>query len=241
MKYLSFIIFIFIYPYALKSQFSICDSLTFQGHYIPFDTSGITTTADFARIYFPKQRRLVSNRMDLERLNLWLNTDSIMLFKDEANEVRIFFSDKPIRLTNIFYPKSEDQAFSTIREYGEGLPFGVTSEDTVVSYVYKIIANGREIPVKSFSDLLNPNRYETILSVKPVEVYKSECGHYLFIYLFGKLNTSIRTMDYAEAAGFSYMAKIIVDAKGYYVDRIVIPGDTLKYFGYGECPYFIGF
>lgn len=239
MRYFSFIIFIFIQPCVLKSQFTICDSLTFQGHYIPFDTSGITTTSDFARIYFPKQRRLISNRMDLERLNLWLNTDSIMLFKDEENEVQIFFSQKPIELEGIFYPKSEEEPFSRIREYAEGLPFGVISEDTMATCIYKIRVNGKEIPMQYFSDLMNPNRYETIFSVKPIEIYKSKCGQLLFIYLFGKLNSNIMTMG--EAVNFSYMAKIIVTTKGYYVDRIVIPGDTLRYFGYGECPYFIGF
>lgn len=61
----------------------------------------------------------------------------------------------------------------------------------------------------------------------------------IFIYLFGKPNTDIMTLN--EAIDFSYMAKLVVTVKGHYVDRIVIPGDILKYFGYGDCPYFIGF
>jgi hypothetical protein len=44
-----------------------------------------------------------------------------------------------------------------------------------------------------------------------------------------------------EAAGFSYMAKLIVSTKGNYIDRIVVSGDKLKYFGFGECPDFKGF
>lgn len=231
--------FFFFLSVHVFCQFDICDSLVIRGHQTLFDTKKIYTTSDYVNKFYPEQSRYLSNRNELESLSLWLNLDSIMLFKDGSDEIKISFSNKNIDPTDIFYPKPEGQTFSKIREYAEGYPFGITSEDTVSSNIAEISINDIKLPVSSFSDLLNPNRYETILSVKPIEVYRSKCGQYFFIYIFGKPNTDI--MMISEAIDFSYMAKIVVSKKGYYVDRIVIPGEKLKYFGYGECPYFVGF
>lgn len=220
-------------------QFEDCDSLVIRGHQTLFDAKGIQNTVDYINKYYPNQKRYVTNRNELESINLWMNVDSTMLFKDKENTISISFTNRKIDPADIFYPKSEGEAFSRIREYNEGLPYGITSEDTTIVLLAEISINDKKIPASYFSDLLNPNRYETILSVKPIEVYKSKCGQYLFIYLFGKLNIDIMTLN--EAIDFSYMAKLVVTVKGYYVDRIVIPGDILKYFGYGDCPYFIGF
>lgn len=233
------ILIFLIFPLQVFSQFDYCDSLVIGRHQTLFDTEGIQHTVDYINKFFPEQKRYISDRNELEPINLWWNTDSTMLFENKENTIRISFANRNIDPTDIFYPKSEGDTFSKIREYNEGSPYGVTSEDTTAVLLAEISINGKQIPESYFSDLLNPNRYETVLSVKPIEVYKSKCGQYLYIYLFGKLNTDIMTLN--EAIDFSYMAKLVVTVKGYYVNRIVIPGDKLKYFGYGDCPYFIGF
>lgn len=231
-------VFLFLSFQAI-GQFELCDSLIIRGHMSLFDHEGINTTFDYVKTYYPKQRRFISDRNELDAINLWVNTDSIMLFKEGSDEIKITFGKDVVDYKVIFYPKNEDEPFSRIREYREGYPFGITSEDTTASQITKIIVNGKKLPLASFADLLNPNRYETNFSIKPIRVYRSACDHYFFIYIFGKPDTGI--MTFHESLDFSYMAKIIVTVKGYYVDRIVVPGDKLKYFGFGECPYFIGF
>ncbi len=222
-----------------KAQFSHCDSLLLSGHSIPFDQEGIKTTYDYIKTYFPKQRRFISNRKKLQPLDLLINRDSIMIFEKGKDKVIIKFREKRFKNKDLFYPKEKGEKYSGIRDYSENTPFGVTSEDTVVSYISEIIVNSKQLPVRSFYDLLNPNQYKTILSIKPIKVYKSNCGEYLFIYIFGKLNLDLMSIN--GAINFSYMAKIVVTKKGYYVDRIVENGYILKYFGFGDCPMFIGF
>jgi hypothetical protein len=228
-----------IFSLEAFSQFLYCDSLNVSHHQTHFDSEGIENTIDFINMYFPKQRRYVSDRNELKAINIWYNSDSTIVFQDNANEIKIIFKTRYFDPTKIFYPKSPGEKYSTIREYEEGLPYGITSEDTIFTCISEIFINNKKIPSSYFSDLFNPNKYETILSIKPINVYKSKCGQYLYIYIFGKLNTDIMTMN--EAAGFSYMAKLIVSTKGNYIDRIVVSGDKLKYFGFGECPDFKGF
>lgn len=233
------LIMFLIFSLEAFSQFLYCDSLNVSHRQTHFDSEGVENTIDFINKYFPKQRRYVSDRNELKAINIWYNSDSTILFKDETDEIKITFKNRYFDPTKIFYPKSVGEEFSRIREYDEGLPFGITSEDTIFTYISEIIVNSKKVPDTYFSDLFNPNKYETIFSIKPINVYKSKCGQYLFIYIFGKLNTDIMTMN--EVAGFSYMAKLIVSTQGYYIDRIVVSGEKLKYFGFGECPDFKGF
>ncbi len=140
---------------------------------------------------------------------------------------------------HLFYPKDKGELFSKMRQYESGDPFGINSEEKLVTVIKEIFVNGVKLPTKAISDLINPNRFETILSIKPIKVYDSSCEKYLFIYVFATLNTEI--MTFAEAINFSYMAKIITDKEGHYIGRIVVPGNKLKFFGFGDCPHFIGF
>lgn len=230
---------VLILSLRVSGQYYFCDSLVATIHQTVFDTEGIRYPVDYINKYYPDQARYFSNRSELNPINLWWTSDSTMHFQNEKHDVRISFSTVQINPREFFYPKDEDEPFSAIREYRAGLPFGVISEDTTVTAISEINVNGNKIPMLYFSDLLNPNRYETMFSIKPIEVYESACGRYLYIYLFGKPNRSI--MTFKEGIEFSYMAKLIVSDKGYYVDRIVIPGLILSFFGFGECPYFIGF
>ncbi len=239
MKYVFILIFV-IYSTTVFGQFYKCDSLfinsTCGG---PFETEGIKTTFDFIKKFHPKQIRFYSDRADLKSINLWLNVDTFMIFNKDSDEIKIIFGKKKFNPDNIFYPKTNDESFSRIREYSNDTPFGVISEDTTVTYIKSITINSRSIPKHAFIDLLNPNRYKTFFSVKPIKVYKSKNNKYIFIYIFGSVDNKLMTFN--ESIEFSYMAKIIITSKGYYVDRIVEPGIKLQYFGFGECPYFIGF
>lgn len=233
------ILFILL-TFQVFGQFSFCDSLVMRGDETLFSKDRIKTTKDFIEKYFPDQSRFFSNRNELQKLNLELNMDSIMIFSEGDDMIKITFRNRVIENKDFFYPKAEDEKYSRIREYNPGEPFGIISEDTLASFVSEIIVNDKKLPPFYFFDLLNPNKYETMFAIKPIEVYLSKDGLYFYIYVFGKLNTDIiPTLD--EAVDFSYMAKIVLSRKGYFIDRIVIPGDKLKFFGFSQCPYFIGF
>lgn len=174
----------------VSGQFEYCDSLVIGRHQTLFNTEGIQNTVDYINKYYPNQKRYVTNRNELESINLWMNVDSTMLFKDKENTISISFTNRTMNPADIFYPKSEGEAFSRIREYNEGSPYGITSEDRTIVLLTEISINDKKIPASYFSDLLNPNRYETILSVKPIEVYKSKCGQYLFTYLGNRIQIS---------------------------------------------------
>lgn len=219
-------------------QFHYCDTLILRSHYTPFYPEGIKTVRDYINKYYPDQARFFSARPDLKPLPLWYNADSIMFFNSGSEKVEIIFTQTRVSPDDIFDPKNNDEAYSYIREYSVGTPFGITSEDSVVTSIASIHVNGKKVLSSAFNDLMSPNRYETYLSIKPIEVFESPCKHYFYIYIFGKLYSDPMLIDPFK---FSYMAKIIVTKKGLYVDRIVVSGDTLSYFGFNECPDFIGF
>ena len=220
------------------SQFHYCDTLILRSHYTPFYPEGIKTVRDYINKYYPDQARFFSARPDLKPLPLWYNADSSMFFNSGSEKVEIIFTQTRVSPDDIFDPKNNDEAYSYIREYSAGTPFGITSEDSVVTSIASIHVNGKKVLSSAFNDLMSPNRYETYLSIKPIEVFESPCKHYFYIYIFGKLCSDPMLIDPFK---FSYMAKIIVTKKGLFVDRIVVSGDTLSYFGFNECPDFIGF
>lgn len=233
---------VFVLSSQLFGQYDFCDSLVVHAFdQTMYDTTGLKNTVDYVARYFPDQVRYVSNRYELEPINLWVNYDSMMLFIDSNATVRIYFDIGHVDVKDIFYPKSENESYSGIREYNPGMPYGIGSEDTSAVFIKEIRVNGIKLPEDAFSDLLNPNRYETNYSIKPLAVYWSNNKKYIYIYIFGALNKYIRSIDEAEAFALSYMAKLILTDKGYYVGRIVIPGERLFYFGFFQCPYFIGF
>ena len=75
--------------------------------------------------------------------------------------------------------------------------------------------------------------------MKPIEVFTSANGQYIYLYVFGKLRIDLTSLQ--NAARYSYMAKLIFTSEGQYLGRIVESGLTLKYFGFALCDQFIGF
>ncbi|MEZ4910561.1 MAG: hypothetical protein R2774_06835 [Saprospiraceae bacterium] len=225
----------------VSGQYVMCDSLLLPGYEYVFDADGIKNTVDYVKTYHPKQRRYISNRNHLKKINVSWNTDTSMIFRDDDFFIKLIFDYKKVDPSEIFDPKEDGETYSNVRDYSYGTPFGISSEDTIGLFLKEISINELIIPPKFYSDLLNPNRYETFISIRPIEIYKSidENCLFLYIYIYGRPNMNL--MSYHDNIDKSYMAKLIITTKGYYVDRIVIPGHILKYFGFGECPYFIGF
>ena len=77
------------------------------------------------------------------------------------------------------------------------------------------------------------------IAVRPLECYKSCDGKFVYIYVFGK--ALVENADCNNPLLFSYMAKLIFSANGSFVGRIVENSEFLNYYGYSDCPEFIGF
>lgn len=217
---------------GLKAQYHYCDSLRVSGTHLPFDTTNIRTTQDYISLAHFKMKRHISNRSKLEAIPLWLNVDSVVVFNDGKINIRMVIGQKRV----------DPKEYFDIREEGDNStvfivsdpPFGITPWDSAIHYIKRIEINGVTVPDEAFSDLWNPNLYTTVFSIKPVQAFK-DVNENIHIYVFGELDT--RSID----IGLSYMAKLVFTSKGYYIGRIVETGEVLSYFGYGDCPYFIGF
>jgi hypothetical protein len=217
----------------LFSQSWKCGDLIASYQKVPFDKSGIKTLKDYIKIYFPNERRHVGNIDSLAKVNLICNLGDVMIFQEQSTKVEMSFVSDTINTTLCFYPKIQGENYSRILQERDNCPYGITSEDSLVSKFSSMSVNGIKTPEYAYSDLINPTRSQLFMGVKPIEVYKSSCEEYLYIYLTGELNLDI--MIPAEAINYSYIAKLIFTNKGYYVGRIVERGDRLKYFGFGEC------
>ena len=220
-----------------SAQYRGCDTINIFPHYMPFDPDGIQTTVDYIRTYFPKQKRYISDRYSLKPIDLVINHDTIMVFEKGDIRIEISFGKRVVE-PDVFYPKDSNELYTTIRSHDIG-PYGISSEDSIADCINEIKVNSIKLTAHSFKDLYNPNRFETVLGIKPIEAYMSKDEQTIFIYICGKL--ALDLMPINEAVTMSYMAKIMITNKGYYIDRIVADGLHLSYFGFGSCPIFKGF
>lgn len=224
----------------VSTQFSRCDSLIIYGHYSPFDTSGIRTLKDYLNKYWSQYKFHFTGRKELKKIPLLINEGNEANFSLNNEGVKdnlvVLFGEKPFKAIDYFYPKDSSDLFSRIIN-SDHAPYGITSEDTVVTFIEQIQVNSIYLPDSAFSDLLNPNRYKTYFSIKPIEMYKSIDGAYYYVYIFGYQN--VIPIEFAYE--FSYMAKIIIRKDGTYIGRIVESGRILQYFGFGDCPDINGF
>ncbi|MBK8152538.1 MAG: hypothetical protein IPK61_05415 [Saprospiraceae bacterium] len=224
---------------TLPAQFQHCDKLDNSLHYYPFSISGIKNTKDYIKSKHQNISNHFTSRNRLEKIALWGNdNDSFMLFKNENLEIEIYFGTKPVSPEKYFYPKEKNEKYSRII-YDQSAPYGLNSEDTLASCITRLLVNNVNCPSEAINDLLNVNRYYTFLSIKTPEVYISKNKKYIYLYLFGELKTQL--MEIHDAVNMSFMAKLVFDRKGNYIERIVERGSVLSYFGFGDCPYFIGF
>jgi hypothetical protein len=213
--------------------------LFYRGHYIPFDTAGIITIQDHIRNVNQSLTEFVGDRNGLKNLPLWWNSGDQFICISNKIRVEMTFENDTYDASIHFYPIEENEPFSRIIEVTETTPFGINSEDRIIEKIKEIAINGIKAPTIAFSDLVNPNKYETYLAIKPIDVFTDEIESYIYIYIFGKPNLDLMILQ--DAMEFSYMAKLIFSIDGQYIGRIVERGEILKYFGFDQCPYFIGF
>lgn len=228
---------------TLSAQFNRCDSLILYGHYAPFNVDGVRTLRDYLNKYWSQYEAHFSDRKSLQQIPLLINERDEASFgfitsEGVKDDLVVLFGEKPFKGIDYFYPKDSSDLYSRIIN-ADDAPYGITSEDTVVTFIEQIQVNGIHLPDSAFSDLLNPNRYKTFLSIKPIEMYKSQDGAYYYLYIFGDHRTDVIPIEFAYE--FSYMAKLIIRKDGSYVGRIVESARILQYFGFGDCPDLIGF
>lgn len=220
------------------AQYFNCDTLIMEGrHYIPFDSSGIKKTTDYINIKYPNLTEFLSNRKTLIEIPILLNAKNRMILGDDKIDINILFDTINVNPENYFIHDSLQLSFYNYNDID--MPYGITYLDSVNSYIEKITINDKDIPESAFSDLLNPNRFETTLSIKPIKGYLTNDNEFIYIYIFGKCNDSMYVSP--DCFELSYMAKLIFDSKGNYINRIVERGEILNYFGFYNCPDFIGF
>lgn len=218
-----------------------CDTLVEDHHYCPFDPQGIRTTKDYIARKYPRLREHIGNRATLPKVNLLIDRNDDSYFFSNR-KVAIQIKCKKIIVDSIskyFYPTDgEDENYlSFIND--PSAPFGITIKDKIIEVIDSIKINENQVPPEAFQNLYNINRTETLFAVKPLEVFTSANGKFIYLYVFGKLRIDLTSVQ--NAARFSYMAKLIFTTEGQYLGRIVESGSTLKYFGFALCDQFIGF
>jgi hypothetical protein len=234
---LIFLVILTVWNIFASAQYRGCDTINIFPHSMPFDPEGIQTTVDYIKTYFPKQKRYISDRSSLKPIDLVINHDTIMIFEKGDTKIEISFGKRVVE-PDVFYPRKDNELYTTIRSHDKG-PYGITSEDSIANCINEIKVNSVILPFYSFKDLYNPNRFETVLGIKPIEAYLSNNGQTIFLYVCGRL--ALDLMPINDAVTMSYMAKIMITNKGYYIDRIVADGLHLSHFGFGSCPLFKGF
>lgn len=226
MKQIFVIVFLLIGLSSFCQQEVRCDRFYYHGHYIPFDTTGVSFTSDYIRKK-GKYANHISNRHNLKEIEPCVTIDGFLSYSDNSTDIGIVIGKRNVNPSCYF---DGNYIFNDT-----GMPYGVFPKDTVVPVIKSLFINDILVPDSVFNDLCRPNIYRAYFSIKPLKVYYSKDMNYIYIYIFGD------TYDFEPSLRLSYMAKLIFSIKGKYIGRIVERGSRLNYFRFNNCCDFIGF
>jgi hypothetical protein len=231
---------LFVLPFCLFAQPNKCENNLYAGGDCSKIMDGVHSMYEYVVKQLGVDGLYVSDRRLLERIPLWLNNGSRLLFRDSiGHDVEISIQREQVDGSEFFDQKAGDEKYSRI-QIKHKRPYGIMSEDKEADCISYIKVNSKCTPVAAFSDILNPNMLFTLCPVKPIEAYHSEDKKYIYVYIFGRTRDDI-CEDLACSFAYSYMAKLIFSEEGDYMGRIVEHGEILNYFGFYNCCDFIGF
>ena len=187
---------------------------------------------------YPKLNSFITNKNTCNEIPISLNYSDRIIIEDNQTKIELFFGYQKVEPYRYFDKTNKINSNSLIFD-DTNMPYGINSKDTLAISIVKLKVNNVYAPEYSYMDLLNPNRYETILSIKPIKAYYSADKKYIFLYIYGKYMDDI----YGHFTSFdlSYMAKLIFSKDGEYIGRMVERGYILNYFGFYNCSEFKGF
>jgi hypothetical protein len=230
-----------LFLFKAFGQYNHCDTLSNYKKYAPFRIDNINTIRDYIVSKWPEYSTFFSDRSKLEQVTNTTSLDSATVFMDFKNlTVEITIENKVLNSKIYFDTYDETNPFSIFLVEELNPPYGIFPMDSVVQIIGEITINNISVPKIAFQDLINPNINQRYYAIRPIELYKSECKNYFFLYIFGKIKVSDK-VPLQVAPRFSYMAKLIFKSDGTYIGRIIERGYVLEYFGFDLCPLFKGF
>jgi hypothetical protein len=220
----------------LKAQWRNCDLLCCYNDLNPNFINECKTTQDYIARNWPKYKKHINNRKKLNILNPTIRTEYEMIFSD-FKRIEIKLNFKKISIQE-FLALNNELSLELINEKYVNY-FGLNSLDTSFQIIDSIVLNGKYIPGIYYQDLLNVNTTINYISVRPIECYKSLDNRFIYIYLFGK-----PILDHPNINNpllYSYMTKLIFKSNGDFIGRILEGAEFLNYYGFSDCPEFVGF
>jgi hypothetical protein len=221
MRPLIFILLQLSLPFMVAAQ-SHCDTLS-EFQYKPVNNTKVQTLRDYLTHILNKKDDISCTRSESRKMSVWSN-----------NEQGAEFYSPVTGIVKITTRKKSVKPFLIENTY-----YGIEEEDSALICIDAITFNSNIISDTIFNTLLNVNTNDTFCAIKPLEAYVSPNQKYVFIYVFGK--PRLEKFILTDPTQNSYMAKLIFTTQGEYVDKVIIRGDLLDYFGFTTCCDFIGF
>ena len=195
----------------------------------------------------PQEEQFLRNRARLDLIATRICNDRKIFMEDslwgKTFQLSLTKGELPFS-PDLFPPVDSLRAALPGDSIGKPVPYGYNALDTKASYIAlaQLRIDGREIdiPAAALRDLLFPNFCETILPIRPIELYYDPDRGAAYLYIFGAYRPN-ELVDYAAAFRQSYLAKLIFDLDRGYVGRVVLRGHELEYYNWAFCPEFVGF
>lgn len=234
---LTSIMFCFIFlSVNLNGQWTSCDKLCCFNDLNQNYINECKTTQDYIRRNWPKFKKHINNRQKLNFVTSIIRNNDQIVFSDYKN-LHLTINFKIVSYNEYVGVKYLGDISKVKDNYIDF--YGLNPYDSSYLIIDSINFNGKYIINNNYQDLLNPNILMNYIAVRPLECYKSCDGKFVYIYVFGK--ALVENADCNNPLLFSYMAKLIFNANGSFVGRIVENSEFLNYYGYSDCPEFIGF
>jgi hypothetical protein len=181
-------------------------------------------SVDYALQYLRKngiKKKYIMDRRLLRKIDLIECKDSSHIYFSEKLDVNLNIDVK------IYFKKLDSEEQSSIGDKLDTLYYGlpVLAIDCI-----KIEVNGKSIKIPKivYKKFFEVSQCKRVLFYQPIEVYSSNDGEYIFIYMRG-----------GSAAG-SYLAKLIFNQKSY-ITEIVASYRNLREWGAFRNRNFLGF
>jgi hypothetical protein len=224
----SYIFTIFILSLTFNSNGQNCvefqrhlesiDSTYFPGHIIDRMDTVFNSNRAFVDYTIsnlldkPADKCFITNRNILRKLNITTSDSSSVIILDtlkNGESCEITFKTQLFEINNHQLTYNKDS--SSIEQIDGKFPYGEQYMAPKIEIdLIQIAVNGIKIkiPQESYRNLYNPNVNEKYGFIRPVEVYESLNGEYLYFYIYG-----------GNAAG-TYFTKLIFN-KTKYITKII--------------------